>query len=65
MGWHVKIPPSEGGRDGTSLNVGKDIVGKQPENSGQGLLNASEVVCDNPLGEVLSYITLHQMSLKT
>ena len=47
-----KIPQSEGSRDGTSLNVGKDMNVKQPENAGQGPLNASEVVCVHPLGEV-------------
>ena len=26
-----EIPLSEGGRDGTSLNVGNDIVGKKPK----------------------------------
>ena len=26
-----EVPPSEGGRDGTSLNVGNDIVGKKPK----------------------------------
>ena len=44
--------PSEGGRDGTSLNVGNDIVGKQPEHSGQGPHDACEVVRVNPLGKV-------------
>ena len=29
-----EIPPSKGGRDGTSLNVGCDIVGKKPEHAG-------------------------------
>ena len=47
-----EISQSEGGRDGTLLNVGKDIVGKQPKHSGQGPLDASEVVCLNPLFEV-------------
>ena len=45
-------PPSEGGRDGTSLNVGNDIVGKKPKHSGLGIHNAREMVCENSLGEV-------------
>ena len=45
-------PPSEGGRDSTSLNVGNDIVGKKPERSGLGPHNTREVVRENPLGEV-------------
>ena len=36
--------PSEGGRDGTSLNVGSDIVGEETKHSGLGPHNAREVV---------------------
>ena len=47
-----KIPPSEGGSNGTSLNVGIDIVGEKPNHLGQGPHNAREVVRLNTLGEV-------------
>ena len=47
-----EIPPSEGGRDGTSLNVGNDIDGEKPECSGLGPDAVREVVRVNPLGEV-------------
>ena len=47
-----EISPSEGGRDGTSLNVGNDIVVEKPKHSGLGPHNAREVVCRNPLGEM-------------
>ena len=47
-----KILPSEGGRGGTSLNVGNDIVGEKPECLGLGPNNVREVVRVNPLGEV-------------
>ena len=30
-----EIPPTEGGRNDTSLNVGNDIVGNKPEHSGK------------------------------
>ena len=43
---------SEGGRGGTSLNVGNDIVGKKPECLGLGPNAIREVVRVNPLGEV-------------
>ena len=45
--------PSEGGRDGTSLNAGIDIVGKISNHFGLGPHNAREVFCLNPLGEVI------------
>ena len=45
-----EIPPSEGGRNGTSLNVGIDIIGVG--HSGQGPHNAYEVIRVNSLGEV-------------
>ena len=47
-----KIPRSEGGRDGTSLNVGNDIVGKKPKNLGLDPHNEREVVRENSLSEV-------------
>ena len=47
-----EIPPSEGGRDGTSLNVGNDIHGETPDQSGLGPQNEREVVRVNPLVEV-------------
>ena len=47
-----EITQSEDGRDGTSLNVDKNVFGKQPEHSGQGSHSSSEVVYVNPLGEV-------------
>ena len=40
--------PSEGGRDGTSLNVGIDIVGKMPKHSGLGPHTVREVLRLNP-----------------
>ena len=49
--WYVKNPPSEGGRDGTSLNVGSDIVGKKLKHSGLRPHNAREVVRENPPSE--------------
>ena len=54
-----KIPPSEGGRDGTSLNVGNDIVGEKPEHAGIDPHGVNEVVRVNPLGEVFE---LHNSS---
>ena len=47
-----EILPSEGGRGGTSLNVGYDIDGKKPKHSGLGPDDVREVVRENPLGEV-------------
>ena len=47
------IPPIEGVRNGTSLNVGITIVGKMPKHFGLGPHNAREVVLNNLLGEVL------------
>ena len=47
-----EIPPSEGGRNDTSLNVGTDIVGKKPKHSGHGPHNAREVLRLNTVGEV-------------
>ena len=47
-----ELPPSEGGRDGTSLNVGNDIVEKKPEHAGLGPHDVREVVRVNPLGGV-------------
>ena len=47
-----EIPQSEGGRDGTSLNVGKDIVGEKPKHAGLDPHDVREVVRVNPLGEV-------------
>ena len=47
-----EIPPCEGGRDGTSLDVGIDIVGENPEHAGLGLHDVREVVRVNPLGGV-------------
>ena len=48
-----EIPPSEGGQDGTSLNVGYDLVGNKPKNSRLDPHNAREVIRENPLGKVL------------
>ena len=45
-----EIPTSEIGRDGTSLNLGNDIVGKKPENAGLGPQDLREMVRVNPLG---------------
>ena len=45
-----EISPSEEDRDGTSLNVGNDIVGEKPKYSGLDPHNAREVVRLNPLG---------------
>ena len=45
-------PQREGGRDGTSLNVGSDIIGENPKHSGRGSHNAREVVNYFSLGEV-------------
>ena len=47
-----EIPQSEGGRDGTSLNVGNDIVGEKPNHAGLGPHDVREVVRVNPLGEL-------------
>ena len=47
-----EIRPSEGGRDGTSLNVGSGIIGEKPNHSGLGPHNARELVRVNLLGEV-------------
>ena len=47
-----EIPPSKGGRDGTSLNVGNDIVVENPEHAGLGPHDVREVVRVNPLGGV-------------
>ena len=54
-----EIPPSEGGRGGTSLNVGNDIDGEKPECSGLGPDAVREVERVNPLGEVFE---LHNTS---
>ena len=43
-----EISQSEGGRDGTSLNVGNDIVGEKPEHAGIGSHDVREVVRVNP-----------------
>ena len=45
--------PSAVGREGTTLNVGNDIVGETPLSSGLGPYNVSGVALLNPLGEVL------------
>ena len=58
-------PPSEGGCNGTSLNVNFDIVGEKPKHSGLGLHNVREVVRLSPWLKCVSYVTLHQMSFKT
>ena len=50
--WHVKNAPSAVGREGTTLNVGSDIVGETPLSSGLGPYNVSGVALLNPLGEV-------------
>ena len=55
----LNISPSEGGRDGTSLNVVNDIVIEKPKHSGLDPHNAREVVRENPLGEVFE---LHNSS---
>ena len=47
-----EIPPSKGGRDGTSLNVGNDIVGEKPEHAGLGPHDVGELVRENSLGGV-------------
>ena len=60
-----KISQIEGGRNRTSLNVGNDIIGEYTKQSGQGPHYAREVGSLKSMGEVLSYVTLHQMSLKT
>ena len=44
--------PSAVGREGTTLNVGNDIVGETPLSSGLGPYNVSGVALLNPLGEV-------------
>ena len=43
---------SVAGREGTTLNVGNDIVGKTSLSSGLGPYNVSGVALLNPLGEV-------------
>ena len=45
-------PPSAVGRDGTTLNVGDDIVGETPLSPGLGPNTPCEVARENPLGEV-------------
>ena len=57
--------PSAVGHEGTTLNVGDDIVGETPLSSGLGPYNVSGVALLNPLGEVSSYVTLHRISIKT
>ena len=47
-----KNSPSAVGREGTTLNVGNDIVGETPSSSGLGPYNVSVVALLNPLGEV-------------
>ena len=44
--------PSAVGREGTTLNLGNDIVGETPVSSGLGPYNVSGVALLNPLGEV-------------
>ena len=44
--------PSTVGREGTTLNVGNEIVGETPLSSGLGPYNVSGVALLNPLGEV-------------
>ena len=44
--------PSAVGREGTTLNVGNDIVGETPLSSWLGPYNISGVALLNPLGEV-------------
>ena len=44
--------PSAVGHEGTTLNVGDDIVGETPLSSGLGPYNVSGVALLNPLGEV-------------
>ena len=44
--------PSAVGREGTTLNVGNDIVVETPLSSGLGLYDVSGVALLNPLGEV-------------
>ena len=44
--------PSAVGREGTTLNVGNDIIGETPLSSGLGPYNVSGVSLLNPLGEV-------------
>ena len=44
--------PSAVGREGTTLNIGNDIVGETPLSSGLGTYNVSGVALLNPLGEV-------------
>ena len=48
-----EIPPSEGSRDGTSLNVDNEIVGKIPEHSKLRPHEARKVTRLNTLGEIL------------
>ena len=59
MGWHGNSP-SESGRDGTSLNVGNDIVGEKPGHARLGPHDVPEVTRLNTLGEVFK---LHNSSL--
>ena len=47
-----EISPSEGGRDGFSLNVGNGIVDEKPEHAGLVPHDVRELVRVNPLGEV-------------
>ena len=47
-----EIPPSEGGRDGTSLKVDNDIVGEKTEHAGLGPHDVREVVRANPMNGV-------------
>ena len=44
--------PSAVGHEGTTLNVGDDIVGETPLSSGLGPYNVSGMALLNPLGEV-------------
>uniref|UniRef100_A0AAV1UZG7 Uncharacterized protein n=1 Tax=Peronospora matthiolae TaxID=2874970 RepID=A0AAV1UZG7_9STRA len=57
--------PSLVGREGTTLNVGNDIVGETPFSSGLGPHTVRGVARGNPLGEEFEfYVTLYQMLVK-
>ena len=51
------IPPSEGGRDGTSLNFGSEIDVERSKHLGLGPHNTREVVRLNPVPEVFDLRT--------
>ena len=59
-----EIPPSKGGRDGTSLNVDNDIVGEKPEHAGLCPHGVREVVRVNPLGVVFKLRNTSPMSFR-